>query len=175
MTLPDHSSTGRGGVRKRLTMHRRRAFLTPIQRCAVFSFAKPISRSNVRTISEMISSNHPGIYRSGSSAGLRKVSRSPDGTKTQASRITRKSAFTLLRKRRKQTGVPSDHRYQFRSRLRHFQAKFRDRCRQQPPEIQCGHGLDRNSPGRNRTADLRFRKPLLYPSELRGHLLLPTT
>src|SRR5690349_10303237 len=24
------------------------------------------------------------------------------------------------------------------------------------------------SPGRSRTADLRFRKPLLYPSELRG-------
>ena len=24
-------------------------------------------------------------------------------------------------------------------------------------------------PGQSRTADLRFRKPLLYPSELRGH------
>ncbi len=27
------------------------------------------------------------------------------------------------------------------------------------------------SPGQIRTADLRFRKPLLYPSELRGHAL----
>ena len=25
-------------------------------------------------------------------------------------------------------------------------------------------------PGRSRTADQRFRKPLLYPTELRGHL-----
>src|SRR5664280_1443529 len=25
------------------------------------------------------------------------------------------------------------------------------------------------SPGQSRTADLRFRKPLLYPSELQGH------
>jgi hypothetical protein len=25
-------------------------------------------------------------------------------------------------------------------------------------------------PGRSRTADLRFRKPTLYPSELRGHM-----
>ena len=30
--------------------------------------------------------------------------------------------------------------------------------------------LDNNgSPGQSRTADLRFRKPLLYPSELQGH------
>ena len=28
--------------------------------------------------------------------------------------------------------------------------------------------LEGNSPGRSRTADLRFRKPLLYPAELRG-------
>jgi hypothetical protein len=27
-------------------------------------------------------------------------------------------------------------------------------------------------PGQSRTADLRFRKPLLYPTELRGLLLL---
>ena len=27
-------------------------------------------------------------------------------------------------------------------------------------------------PGQSRTADLRFRKPLLYPSELRGRLLI---
>jgi hypothetical protein len=28
--------------------------------------------------------------------------------------------------------------------------------------------LERGGPGQSRTADLRFRKPLLYPSELRG-------
>jgi hypothetical protein len=28
--------------------------------------------------------------------------------------------------------------------------------------------LGGGGPGRSRTADLRFRKPLLYPSELRG-------
>jgi hypothetical protein len=31
--------------------------------------------------------------------------------------------------------------------------------------IRCG------DPGLIRTADLRFRKPMLYPSELRGHLI----
>ena len=27
-------------------------------------------------------------------------------------------------------------------------------------------------PGRSRTADQRFRKPLLYPTELRGHFII---
>src|SRR5262249_8134023 len=31
------------------------------------------------------------------------------------------------------------------------------------------------SPGQSRTADLRFRKPLLYPSELRGRGLILTS
>ena len=30
-------------------------------------------------------------------------------------------------------------------------------------------GIDHGGPGRSRTADQRFRKPLLYPTELRGH------
>ena len=30
-------------------------------------------------------------------------------------------------------------------------------------------GWDSGDPGLIRTADLRFRKPMLYPSELRGH------
>lgn len=30
-----------------------------------------------------------------------------------------------------------------------------------------------NVPGQIRTADLRFRRPLLYPAELPGHFLLP--
>ena len=30
-------------------------------------------------------------------------------------------------------------------------------------------GSDRNAPERIRTSDLRFRKPLLYPAELRAH------
>ncbi len=29
--------------------------------------------------------------------------------------------------------------------------------------------LEKSAPGLSRTADQRFRKPLLYPSELRGH------
>ena len=33
------------------------------------------------------------------------------------------------------------------------------------PSLKCNGG-----PGVSRTRDLRFRKPLLYPSELRGHL-----
>src|SRR5437016_12780917 len=36
------------------------------------------------------------------------------------------------------------------------------------------HSL-KNSPGQIRTADLRFRKPLLYPSELRGRRLILTS
>ena len=31
-----------------------------------------------------------------------------------------------------------------------------------------GAGGNNGGPGQSRTADLRFRKPLLYPSELRG-------
>jgi integrase len=51
------------------------------------------------------------------------------------------------------------------------------------PKIDFGHHLDTKAddddsyliersggPGQSRTADQRFRKPLLYPSELRGHL-----
>jgi hypothetical protein len=30
--------------------------------------------------------------------------------------------------------------------------------------------LENGDPGLIRTADLRFRKPMLYPSELRGHI-----
>src|SRR5436853_5608652 len=33
----------------------------------------------------------------------------------------------------------------------------------------------RDSPGQNRTADLRFRKPLLYPTELRGRPVILTS
>jgi hypothetical protein len=31
-------------------------------------------------------------------------------------------------------------------------------------------GFETGGPGRSRTADLRFRKPSLYPSELRGRV-----
>ena len=31
--------------------------------------------------------------------------------------------------------------------------------------------MHKNTPGRIRTCDLRFRKPMLYPAELRGHRL----
>jgi hypothetical protein len=30
--------------------------------------------------------------------------------------------------------------------------------------------IESGGPGRSRTADQRFRKPLLYPTELRGHI-----
>ncbi len=34
-------------------------------------------------------------------------------------------------------------------------------------------GFLTGAPDRNRTDDQRFRKPLLYPTELRGHIVLP--
>ena len=34
--------------------------------------------------------------------------------------------------------------------------------------------IENGGPGQSRTADQRFRKPLLYPSELQGHSPLTT-
>src|SRR5205823_770884 len=44
-------------------------------------------------------------------------------------------------------------------------------CRRGSPESRYGRvlGPDRDAPDRIRTCDLRFRRPTLYPAELRAH------
>jgi hypothetical protein len=49
----------------------------------------------------------------------------------------------------------------------HVAGTFCNPCLLVGPKIDGG-------PGRSRTADQRFRKPLLYPTELRGHPARPT-